>query len=324
MESETLINQGLKIPRDYIERMEVPPFGHTYDDWRVIEELTCVSEGQMQRMCTYCGMAEYEAIPCTGHTYGSWSISREAGSASMGEHQAVCTVCGAVITAPYYPNGSLYRGMGQNDAVKIMQQKLIDMSFLNNSADGVFGNNTEAAVRAFQAACGLEQTGIAFPQTMDMLEEKYEVFLTEQEQKKLQSGTSFCILYPGELDGTHIAYCDTHYPLYEQENMLLQDKEVQEVDSSVYRELSELWQKETEKLYDEWAESTTEDRKADVEKAKASFMEYAKVQRSIWELEYPSDPEIVEWKVLGLWEDYCIRLCSHMANLVFLNTGGDL
>ena len=231
MESETLINQGLKIPRDYIERMEVPPFGHTYDDWRVIEELTCVSEGQMQRMCTYCGMAEYEAIPCTGHTYGSWSISREAGSASMGEHQAVCTVCGAVITAPYYPNGSLYRGMGQNDAVKIMQQKLIDMSFLNNSADGVFGNNTEAAVRAFQAACGLEQTGIAFPQTMDMLEEKYEVFLTEQEQKKLQSGTSFCILYPGELDGTHIAYCDTHYPLYEQENMLLQDKEVQEVDS---------------------------------------------------------------------------------------------
>ena len=273
MESETLINQGLKIPRDYIERMEVPPFGHTYDDWRVIEEPTCVSEGQMQRMCTYCGMAEYEAIPCTGHTYGSWSISREAGSASMGEHQAVCTVCGAVITAPYYPNGSLYRGMGQNDAVKIMQQKLIDMSFLNNSADGVFGNNTEAAVRAFQAACGLEQTGIAFPQTMDMLEEKYEVFLTEQEQKKLQSGTSFCILYPGELDGTHIAYCDTHYPLYEQENMLLQDKEVQEVDSSVYRELSELWQKETEKLYDEWAESTTEDRKADVEKAKASFME---------------------------------------------------
>lgn len=49
----------------------------------------------------------------------------------------------------------------KGDDVKQLQQRLIELGFLTGSADGDFGAKTEAALKAFQAANGLEDTGIA-------------------------------------------------------------------------------------------------------------------------------------------------------------------
>lgn len=51
--------------------------------------------------------------------------------------------------------------------VKKLQQRLIDLKFLNDNADGYFGGNTQTAVKAFQIACGISVTGVA---TMEMQE----------------------------------------------------------------------------------------------------------------------------------------------------------
>ena len=49
----------------------------------------------------------------------------------------------------------------KNEGVRELQQRLIDLGFLNGAADGMFGTNTENAVKAIQEAIGVEPTGEA-------------------------------------------------------------------------------------------------------------------------------------------------------------------
>jgi len=53
----------------------------------------------------------------------------------------------------------LYQGCGDRKNVVAIQQKLIEMGYLNDVADGVFGGNTKRAVEAFQQVYGLPVTG---------------------------------------------------------------------------------------------------------------------------------------------------------------------
>lgn len=51
----------------------------------------------------------------------------------------------------------------KGDAAMRVQQMLIDFGYLAGTADGDFGKKSEDAVKAFQAANGLEETGVADP-----------------------------------------------------------------------------------------------------------------------------------------------------------------
>ena len=58
------------------------------------------------------------------------------------------------------PYTTLSRGDKNNDVITL-QQRLTELGYLNDSIDGNFGTNTQTAVELFQAAVGLEETGIA-------------------------------------------------------------------------------------------------------------------------------------------------------------------
>ncbi len=79
-----------------------------------------------------------------------------------------------ISTAPVYvPSGtaeptadvsSIYQALvrgDKNTEVQKLQRRLIELGYLTGTADGVFGANTENAVKAFQAQLGLSQTGVA-------------------------------------------------------------------------------------------------------------------------------------------------------------------
>lgn len=69
---------------------------------------------------------------------------------------------------PDFP-GTLRRG-AQGPAVTTLQMRLVQLGYGEVGAiDGIFGRNTEAAVRAFQARSGLEVDGIAGPRTWERL-----------------------------------------------------------------------------------------------------------------------------------------------------------
>lgn len=88
----------------------------------------------------------------------------------------------------------------KGEAVKKLQQRLLDLGYKlpKYGADGDYGNETEAAVKAFQKDWGIKQDGIAGPETQKLLETavpkvpeiKYRVTisgLTEEQKNALVS-----------------------------------------------------------------------------------------------------------------------------------------
>ncbi len=80
---------------------------------------------------------------------------------------AVLTVCfcasASALEASTLHNGS------RGEAVTSLQKALIQLGYLSGKADGVFGNQTERAVRAFQSASGLTSDGLAGKKTQNAL-----------------------------------------------------------------------------------------------------------------------------------------------------------
>ena len=69
---------------------------HTYGEWVITKNATCVAEGSKKRTCTVCGVEEVETIPATGvHTYGEWQVTKQATCTADGTKTKTCTVCGA-------------------------------------------------------------------------------------------------------------------------------------------------------------------------------------------------------------------------------------
>ncbi len=67
-------------------------------------------------------------------------------------------------------NSVVKYGMRDNQVV-VVQQILIKAEYLGGKADGVFGNHTLQAVKAFQQDCGLPADGIVGTRTMKALRE---------------------------------------------------------------------------------------------------------------------------------------------------------
>lgn len=67
-----------------------------------------------------------------------------------------------------YPDRNLYNGCSGED-VKMLQQRLKDLGYLDDKVDGKFGNNTELALRAFQIKNGQTATGMATQATYQLL-----------------------------------------------------------------------------------------------------------------------------------------------------------
>lgn len=70
-----------------------------------------------------------------------------------------------------YESTTLYNGC-RGDAVHEIQQALIDLGFLKGYADGIFGKNTENAVRRFQKKYKLTVDGLAGSRTQSLIMSK--------------------------------------------------------------------------------------------------------------------------------------------------------
>ena len=67
-----------------------------------------------------------------------------------------------------YEASTLHNG-SRGDDVRELQQALIDLGYLNGTADGVFGTRTENAVRAFQKKNRLDVDGLAGIKTRELI-----------------------------------------------------------------------------------------------------------------------------------------------------------
>lgn len=177
---------------------------HTWGDWITVTLGTCSSPGLRKRICMSCGAEETETL-YAAHSFGPWNILEEATDHSSGTREHSCTVCGFTEKRTYDPEGTLRRG-NKGGAVKALQRMLIDRGYLAaGGADGDFGEGTENAVKAFQSAVGLTADGIAWPQTIRLLEpeasppspsgEACTISMAATGAGELEQALSFCQLH---------------------------------------------------------------------------------------------------------------------------------
>ena len=61
---------------------------------------------------------------------------------------------------------TLSKAGSTGDEVRRIQKKLKELGYYTGSVDGIFGSQTQAAVKAFQKNCGITVDGIAGPKTL--------------------------------------------------------------------------------------------------------------------------------------------------------------
>lgn len=96
------------------------------------------------------------------------SVAKLLSATSISELSSIGTqIAAAQPTATPAPSDppttyvTLQKGMKNSTAVQTLQARLIELGYLNDKADGAFGNNTLEAVKAFQKAAGLTVDGVA-------------------------------------------------------------------------------------------------------------------------------------------------------------------
>ena len=167
----------------------------------------------------------------------------------------------------------------RGEEVRYLQWLLQQTGWLNESPDGAFGNHTEQAVMDYQAAKGLEPTGVADAALMQQMD------MDRVAQDRETHGADYYAPYTGnfvppfDMDYTAPSHCITtvlrdmlyrdacrdHLALLEQEYALTATE-----DAAGYAEAAELWRKDVEAQYAAWAEASPTGRQA-VEAAGAAW-----------------------------------------------------
>ena len=107
-----------------------------------------------------------DTVTVTG-TSGNW-YAAAFGSYKGYVHQNYVTLSGGAPSAS--PSGSTTLRYGSRGAqVKTLQGNLILLGYLSDSADGIYGSNTQAAVRKYQQRNGLSADGVAGAKTLSAI-----------------------------------------------------------------------------------------------------------------------------------------------------------
>lgn len=118
----------------------------------------------------------------------------------------------ALLLAAPCAMAELSRGSRGED-VRQLQEMLIDVGFLDDAADGIFGKKTQAAVKALQRYLHLDETGVADEGVMNDLEILWALAMgMERESGAPMDGEghpSSCSWIEDE-DGLRVDYCYRH------------------------------------------------------------------------------------------------------------------
>ena len=102
------------------------------------------------------GFQRANGLPVTG-------VADDATRAALLDENSVAMTESTATTASLYE--TLKKG-DQGTSVKTLQEKLKALGYLTGAADGKYGAGTETAVKNFQKAAGLTETGTADPETL--------------------------------------------------------------------------------------------------------------------------------------------------------------
>ena len=209
----------------------------------------------------------------------------------------------------------------RGEEVRQLQQMLWDTGFIFEEPDGVFGGNTEKAVKWFQEYALLKQTGVADDRTIDSL---YACWLQIMEENgytvpddKMEPQTAaFVPGYNPYGDGDDYGDSYGDYPAYCHRYMTDAGDEHVEL-CSFHAQLTankslpglEKWTYELNDLYKEWIDLSMEKDRAAVASSQAFFTLWLEQQRIVLEQQ---GVENVDDHIEALLRNQCVELCERV------------
>lgn len=306
---------------------KIKALGHNYKRVKLLEAASCISKGSAQVSCSRCGKQTTRNIDKTDHSYGAWQVSIEASDIAKGVRSRSCKVCGTEQQEEYYPDGTLYRGIQDKEAVRDIQQKLLDLGYLKSKVDGIFGKDTERALREFAADEALPEDGVAWPATQNRLHSVWsgEPDATPEptaaptpeptaeptaEPTPEPAAPAYCSC---DENGAW-TMCESHALIREAAQTLYQSTKNDASRLRVLGQVRVLWQNEMDALYDAWMAGAEDDEALGmILSGRAAFANFMAMQESMWRMSLGEDaPEVLE-NVNKALEERCMQLCGLVA-----------
>ena len=229
-----------------------------------------------------------------------------------------------LLLVPVCALAELRRG-DSGEEVTALQQMLWDTGFIFEEPDGVFGGNTEKAVKWFQEYALLEQTGVVDDRTIDSL---YACWLQIMEENgytvpddEMESQTAgFAPGYNpygdgddygedyGDSYGDYPAYCHRYTTDSGDEHVEMCGFHAQLAANQSLPGL-EKWTNELNDLYKEWIDLSMEKDRAAVASSQAFFTLWLEQQRIVLEQQ---GVENVDDHIEALLRNQCVELCERV------------
>lgn len=203
-----------------------------------------------------------------------------------------------------YPEGALYPGVKEEEAVRLVQLQLIDLGVLKGSADGIYGPLTEAAVKEFQGIAGFPETGIADLDTIVMIDYDWRLLHPEASWDYPP-----CCDNSFDENGVHIYYCEVHSALMQAQEAMLAASETDVAVMHAWHLLKNMWQDDVEWFYESWMMISDDYEQKIVEADKTAFYEVVEEQKA----ELKADSQWSEdEKLAELFRIQSIYLCKRV------------
>lgn len=221
-----------------------------------------------------------------------------------------------LLLVPVCALAELRRG-DSGEEVTALQQMLWDTGFIFEEPDGVFGRNTEKAVKWFQEYALLEQTGVADDRTIDSLyacwlrimeENGYAVPDDEMEPQTAGFVPGYNPYGDGDDYGDYPAYCHRYTTDSGDEHVEMCGFHAQLAANQSLPGL-EKWTNELNDLYTEWIDLSMEKDRAAVASSQAFFTLWLEQQRIVLEQQ---GGENVDDHIEALLRNQCVELCERV------------
>lgn len=186
----------------------------------------------------------------------------------------------AVTTMASGPATAELRRGDRNGVVEQLQRLLYETGWLYEEPDGVFGKNTEQAVKDFEEWARLPVDGIADDVMIENLAAAHDAMLEESgyyesnaydgyEPEGNGGGVElaeYCSQWVDENGAAHQELCEVHFSLNEETDILMQTGK-----NAAMEYVMDCWSNEVNALYDRWAEVASAEEQGSILTNKAIY-----------------------------------------------------
>ena len=218
------------------------------------------------------------------------------------------------------------------DLVYYLQELLFECGWLFELPDGVFGKNTEQAVKDYENFAGLPVDGVADDEMLARLEDDWYALMVEMGQIEPYDGSdglaadgrypAFCH-HADVYDGySAVDYCDIHANLCDQVDALLMSGAEEDAQAAY-----NLWRAEIIRLYEAWLERSDDAEKANIIASRSLFLSAMEAQlRAV--LQYYGTFQVDPGRAQALrameipMREHAAWLCALTSGSLAVNEGG--